>query len=211
LGDFKGPRLTWFNAGVAADPIAQALLLLALTVLVGGALPQALLAKQSGLLLIPGTLRRGRVSGILVDPSIIIRFQGVVILLPVVVIVILLRNLRGRLDAGAHRAGWHRNHCKNTSHTAVSHLGNGNPMCTPQIIQIPPLIEASVLVSRIRVCFASPRVRTKTLTYFPRCLVQMFDASVPDSLGVCAVDTSLYNPAAYTFFFLAISRIAKNF
>jgi len=39
----------------------------------------------------------------------------------------------------------------------------------------------------------------------------MFDASVPDSLGVCALDNSLYNPAAYTFFFLAISRIAKIF
>jgi len=50
---------TWLNAGIATDAVAQALLLLALAILVGGALPQALLAEQRGLLLVAWTLGGG--------------------------------------------------------------------------------------------------------------------------------------------------------
>jgi hypothetical protein len=106
------------DAGHAAGPVAPALLLLALAVLVGRALPQALLPEDLGLLLVPGTLGRGRVARVLVDPALVVdlRLRGIIVLLavllvPLVVLVLLLLLLDGRLplelrlragDEGAH-------------------------------------------------------------------------------------------------------------
>lgn len=81
--------LTRLDARHAARSVAQALLLLALAVLVRGALAQALLPQQRGLLLVARTFRRRRVARILVDATVVVRLLGgLFVLVPVVVVLV---------------------------------------------------------------------------------------------------------------------------
>lgn len=72
-----------------AGTVASAFLLLALAILVGRALSQTLLTHQFRPLLVPRTHGRGRVSRVLVDPSIVV-YLGLGLIATIVVVVLIL-------------------------------------------------------------------------------------------------------------------------
>lgn len=102
------PCYTRFNAGHATGAIAEAFLLFTLAVLVGGALSQTLLSQQTGLLFVARTVGVGRVPGILVHPSVVVRLGRVVLGGGVPVIVVIV--IGGLCDScSGHRQGYREN------------------------------------------------------------------------------------------------------